>query len=126
MTVTTSLDLPGSCVVTDYNIMSPQKTSFAGGHLADSNGNLNDSTSQLESRSIAEKMHIYSQMQAQPFLDEALLGSIEQLEPGMAFTYLKRRVSEVNKISEVGSIWTFLTTYMAESSPGCTLSIEQV
>ena len=40
MTITSSIDLPGS-MATDYNIISPQKTSFTA-NQADSN--LNDSS----------------------------------------------------------------------------------
>ena len=119
MTVTSSIDLPAS-TATEYNLLSPNKTSFTA-HQADSN--LNDS-SQMESRSIVEKMHIFSQMQAQPFLEESLLEALERLEAGMAFTYVMRRISEVTKLSEVDAIWAFLFNY--EASRNTSLHVDQI
>ena len=58
-------------------------------------------------------MYIYSQMQAQPFVEESLLEALEKLETNLAYTYAKRRVSEVTKISEVDAIWSFLANYQS-------------
>ena len=60
-------------------------------------------------------MHIYSLMEAQPFLEESLLEALEKLETGLAFSYVKRRASEVTKISEVDAIWAFLANYLSSS-----------
>lgn len=54
-----------------------------------------------DSKSIAEKMHIFSQMQGSPTLTNALLIGLELLRPGFAFSYVNKRCQEVMKLSEL-------------------------
>ena len=46
-------------------------------------------------------------------LEESLLMSLEMVRRGMTLTYVKRRIADVMKISEIEVIWTFLSSYKA-------------
>ena len=71
-----------------------------------------------DSKAIAEKMHIFSQMQGQPPFSESLLRGLEILDKGLAFSYMSKRAQEVTKLSEIEAMWTFLEYYTTYSSSG--------